>query len=168
MSIFWLIQAIAYWSLVVFLMPYSYIRRFLPFAFLGGFIYTWLVQYTAVNILNFWQFPSDIFMVFGIPFFFVFSWFGVTLLYGYILYRYPKDQLWVILFFVAWATINNYLSIAVNQIVFVSWSVTQTLMVAIFSHVILLYVFKVMHNVDELGAKDDILDFSLAVLKNKR
>ncbi len=167
MELFWFTQAVAYCSLVVFLVPYNYIKKFLPYAFISGFLYTWIVQYIAVVALGYWQFPADLFMVLGIPFFFVISWFAVTLIYGFLLYKYPKNQLWIIVFFVLWASVNNYVSVELNQIVFVSWTIAQTFMFAVFSHVLLLYVFKAMHHVDELGAKEDILQFSLAVLKNK-
>lgn len=168
MTLYWFTQAIAYFSLVIFIVPYKYIKKLLPYAFLGGFIYTWIVQYIAVDILQYWAFPTDIFMVFGIPFFFVFSWFAVTILYGYILYQYPKDQLWIIIFFVSWATANNYISVYLNQIYFLSWTIAQTFMFAIFSHVLLLYMLKIMHKVDELGTKENILSFSLNLLKNNK
>jgi hypothetical protein len=168
LELYWLLQAVGYWSLVVLIVPVNYIKKFLLYAILGGFLYTWIVQYLAVNVLRFWQFAQDIFMISGIPFFFVLSWFAVTFLYGYMLYQYPRNQLWIVLFFVFWATINNYVSISVNQITFDMWSLAHTFMFALFSHVILLYLLKVMHHVDELGAKEDIISFSLAVLKNKK
>lgn len=168
LELYWLLQAVAYCSMVVFLVPNIYLKKFLLFAFLGGFLYTWIVQYIAVNILGFWQFTQDVFIIFGIPFFFVISWFAVTLLYGYILYQYPKNQLWIVTFFVLWASLNNYVSIANNQITFSMWSIAHTFMFAVFSHVLLLFLLKLLHNVDELGTKEDTILFSLAVLKNKK
>ena len=165
MMIYWLTQAIAYWALVFLLVPYNYIVRLLPYAFLGGFAYTWIVQYIAIHFLGYWSFAPDVFMIMDIPLFFVLSWFAVTLAYGYILYRYPKEQLWTATFFVIWATINNYVSLNFQQITFISWSIAQTFMLAIFSHVLLIYVLKYMYGVEELGAKKDILATSLAALK---
>ncbi len=167
LSLFWFSQALAYFSIVLFIIPFKYLKILFPYAFIGGFIYTWIVQYIAVDILRYWAFPNDIIMIYGIPLFFVLSWFAVTYLYGYILYKYPKDQLWIIIFFVIWATLNNYVAISLNQIFFLSWTVVQTFMFAIFSHVLLLYLLKIMLKVDELGTKENILSFSLSLLKNK-
>jgi hypothetical protein len=168
MELYWFLQSVGYWSLVVLLVPFNYIKKLLLFSILGGFVYTWIVQYLAVDILGFWVFTPDVLMVLEIPFFFVFSWFAVTLLYGYFLYQYPKHQLWILILFISWATINNYVSLELNQMAFFMWSVVHTFMFAIFSHIILLFLLKLMHNIGELGPKDDILSFSLAVLNNKK
>lgn len=47
------------------------------------------------------------------------------------------------------------------------WSVVHTFMFAIFFHALLLFLLKVINKVDELGHNEDILSFSLGVLKNK-
>lgn len=168
MELFWFTQAIAYGALVLFLVPPRYIKEFLPFAFLGGFIYTIVVQYVAINVLQLWHYKPDIFSLWGMPVFFVLSWFAVTLIYGFLLYKYPQDQLWILAFFVLWATGISFISGNLAILFMPNWSVAETFMFAIFSHVLLLYIFKLMHNVNELGAKEDILGFSLSILKNKR
>ena len=80
---------------------------------------------------------------------------------------YPKYQLWILAFFVLWGTSMNYTAKTFNQITMIGWNIADTFMFAIFSHVLLLYVFKYMHHVDELGAKDNIIGFSLSNLKRK-
>mgnify|MGYP001381468132 CR=1 FL=1 len=168
MDLYWLTQAAAYWSLVLFLIPLIYIKEFILFAFLGGFIYTWAVQLLAVHTLGLWYYKPDIFTLWGLPVFFVLSWFAVTLIYGYLLFKYPRDQIWIIAFFVAWATLMNIFAHRLSQIFMPAWSIPETLMFAIFSHVLLLYAFKTMHNVEELGAKEHMVKFSLSILKNKK
>ena len=126
------------------------------------------MQYIAINVFQLWHYKPDIFSLWGIPVFFVFSWFAVTLIYGFLLYKYPKDQLWIIGFFVFWATGISLISGNLNIIFMPNWSVPETFMFTIFSHVLLLYVFKQMYNVNELGAKEDIMEFSFSILKNKR
>lgn len=168
MELYWLTQAVAYWSIVLFIVPIGFIKRLILFAFLGGFVYTWLVQIIAVDVLGRWYFKPDILTFLGIPAFFVLSWFAVTLLYGYFLFKYPKDQVWIVAFFVLWATMMSYAAAALNQISMPGWSIPETFMFAIFSHVLLLYIFKLMHNVNELGAQEDMFKFTLSVLKNKK
>ena len=107
MKYYWLIQALGYWSLTIFIVPYKHLKDLLLFSFIGGFIYTWIVQYIAVEILNLWHYRSTLFTIYGIPLFFVLSWFGVTLLYGYLLINYSKYQIYIIAFFVAWTTGAN-------------------------------------------------------------
>ena len=165
MELYWVIQAVAYWSLVLFLVPINYIKKLMPFAFLGGFIYTWIVQILAVNVFKRWVFKSDLVMIYNIPVFFTISWFGVTTIFGYILWRYPRYQVWFVFFFTLWATAMSYTAQSLNQIYFHGWSITETSMFAIFSHVILLYLFKYMHNITELGANETMLQDSFSGLR---
>lgn len=167
MNLYWLLQGVAYWSLVLFIVPTRYIKNLLLYAFLGGFIYTWIVQIVAVNILSRWQFKPDILTLWGIPVFFALSWFAVTLIFGYLLFLYPKYQLWVVAFFVSWGTLMNYAAEIYNQVDMIGWTMAETFMFAIFSHVLLLYVFKYMHNVDELGSKENMVEFSLSAFKKE-
>ncbi len=167
MELYWVTQAVAYWSLVLFLVPLNYIRRVMPFAFLGGFVYTWIVQIFAVNIFKRWIFKSDLIMIYNIPVFFTLSWFAVTLMFGYLLWRFPRYQVWFVLFFTLWATAMNYIALVLNQIFLRGWSIMETFMFAIFSHVLLLYVFKYLHRVNELGAKESMLYDSFSRLKDK-
>jgi len=167
MELYWVIQAVAYWSLVLFLVPLNYIRKLMLFAFLGGFVYTWVVQIFAVNIFKRWTFKSDLIMIYDIPVFFTLSWFAVTLIFGYLLWRFPRYQVWFVLFFTLWATTMNYIALMLNQISLRGWSIMETFMFAIFSHVLLLYVFKYLHRVNELGAKESMLLDSFSKLKDK-
>ncbi len=168
MELYWLMQAVAYWSLCVFLIPLRYIGKFLPYAFLGGFVYTWSVQIIAVDFLELWYYKPDIFTFLGIPVFFTISWFGVTLIYGFLLYKYPRNQLWIIIFFVLWATAMCIIADNLKLVFMPNWSIPETLMFAVFSHVLLLYVLKFWYHVEELGARENIIGFSLSLLKNKR
>ncbi|MCF8011930.1 MAG: hypothetical protein K9L17_12380 [Clostridiales bacterium] len=167
MNLYWLTQAAAYWALVLFLVPSKYIKKFLLFAFVAGFVYTWIVQLIAVNVLDLWHYRPDIFTIWGIPFFFVLSWFGVTLVYGYLLFKYPGYQLWTVIFFVSWALFMSLIAKNLGHVSMPDWSTAETFMFAIFSHILLLYIFKLMHNVKELGTKDDTIKFSLSALKNR-
>ncbi|WP_075364714.1 hypothetical protein [Desulfosporosinus metallidurans] len=167
MELYWFTQAVAYWSLVLFLVPIIYIKKLMPFAFLGGFIYTWIVQLFAVDIFKRWAFKSDLVMIYNIPVFFTLSWFAVTTIFGYLLWRFPRYQVWFVLFFTLWATAMSYTAQLLNQIVLHGWSITETFMFAIFSHVLLLYVFKYLHHVNELGAKETMLQDSLSWLKDR-
>ena len=158
MNYYWLIQALGYWSLTVFIVPFKYIKKLLLFSFIGGFIYTWIVQYSAVKLLNLWEYKSDFLTWQGIPFFFVMSWFAVTLLYGYLLIRYSKYQLYILFFFVAWTTVANYFPEQQGIFIAENWSITTTFMFALFSHVFLLYLLKLINGREELGTKDDLLN----------
>lgn len=165
MNLYWFIQGVAYWSLVLFIVPPRYIKKLLLYAFIGGFLYTCLVQIVAVVVLNLWHFKPDILTLWNIPVFFVLSWFAVTQIFGYLLYLYPRYQFWVVAFFVLWGTLMCYVAEIYNQIDMIGWSIAETFMFAVFSHVLLLYVFKYMHNVDELGSKENMIEFSLSALK---
>ncbi len=167
MDLYWLSQALAYWFMVLFLIPLNYIKKLLLFGFLGGFVYTWIVQIIAVNILNRWIFEVDIFMIYNIPVFFSLSWFAVTIIFGYLLWRFPVYQVWIVLFFAFWATAMNYTSLSLNRIFLPGWSVPETFMFAIFSHILLLYGFKYLHNISELGANKDMITDSLSGLKKR-
>ncbi|MBC2722531.1 hypothetical protein [Desulfosporosinus sp.] len=167
MELYWVAQAVAYWSLVLFLVPINYIKRLMPFAFLGGFIYTWIVQIFAVNIFKRWSFKGDIVMIYNIPVFFTLSWFAVTVIFGYLLWRFSKYQIWLVLFFVIWATIMNYTAHSLNQVFFNGWSIAETFMFAIFSHVLLLYFFKYLHHINELGANETMIQDSFSGLKDR-
>ncbi|ADL12762.1 hypothetical protein [Acetohalobium arabaticum] len=158
MDYYWLIQSTAYWSLTLFIVPYKYIKRLFPFGFLGGFIYTWIVQYTAVQILNLWRYTPTFLTIYDIPFFFVISWFGVTLLYGYFLINYSKYQVYVITFFVSWTTFTNYFANQAGVFAMTNWSLSLTLMFAVFSHIFLLYLLKLMNGVEDIGTKKDMLN----------
>ena len=158
MDYYWLIQSIAYWSLTLFVVPYKYIKKLFPFAFLGGFIYTWIVQYTAVQILNLWNYTPTFLPIYDIPFFFVISWFGVTLLYGYFLINYPKYQVYIIAFFVFWTTLTNYFAKQAGIFKMTNWNLFLTLMFAVFSHIFLLYLLKLMTGVEKIGTKKDMLN----------
>lgn len=162
MEFYWFIQAVAYWSLVLFLVPINYIKKCMPFAFLGGFIYTWIVQIIAVDIFRRWTFKSDLVMIYNIPLFFTLSWFAVTIIFGYLLWLFPRFQVWFVLFFTLWATSMSYIAQSLNQVSFQGWSITETFMFAIFSHILLLYVFKYLHNVNELGATETMLKDSFS------
>ena len=164
---FWLNQAVAYWAIVLFIVPVKFIKKLLLFAFLGGFIYTWVVQYVAVAVLEKWVFVPDILTVWGIPFFFVMSWFAVTFLFGYFLYRYPKYQIFIVVLFVSWGTLMSILGHNYKQIGYQGWSNLETFMFAVFSHVLLLYFFKYMHRVTDLGVKEDMIDFTVRSLRSK-
>ena len=166
-NFYWLNQAIAYSALVIFIIPLRFVKKLFVFAFLGGFIYTWVVQYLAVHIAKKWVFTPDILTLWGIPFFFVMSWFFVTLLFGYLLLKYPKYQIFIVAFFVVWGTLMSGFANYYKQIGFESWSNFETFTYAIFSHVLLLYVFKYMYKVTDLGAKEDMIDFTLKALKFK-
>lgn len=158
MNYYWLIQALGYWSLTLFVVPWKYIKKLLLFSFVGGFIYTWIVQYIAVQIFELWQYKSDLLTWQEIPFFFVMSWFGVTLLYGYLLLRYSKYQLYILFLFVGWTTLANYIPQRSGIFIAKDWSVSTTLMFALFSHVLLLYFLKWINGVEEIGTKDDLLN----------
>ena len=158
MNYYWLIQALGYWSLTLFVVPWKYIKKLLLFSFVGGFIYTWIVQYIAVQIFELWQYKSDLLTWQEIPFFFVMSWFGVTLLYGYLLLRYSKYQLYILFLFVGWTTLANYIPQRSGIFIAKDWSVSTTLMFALFSHVLLLYLLKWINGVEEIGTKDDLLN----------
>jgi hypothetical protein len=158
MNYYWLIQALGYWSLTIFIVPYKYIKKLLLFSFLGGFIYTWIVQYVAVEVLELWEYKPTFFSWQRIPFFFVISWFGVTLLYGYMLIRYSKYQIYFLFLFVAWTTVSNYFAESEGVFLAKDWGISLTLMFAIFSHVFLLYFLKWINNVEEIGTKDDLLN----------
>jgi len=97
----------------------------------------------------------------------VVSWFAVTKLYGYLLFRYPSFQVWIFIVFVLFTTINNKISYNQEQIHFNNWSIPETFMFAVFSHVLLLYFLKYLYKVDTLGAKADLIPLSLSLLKRK-
>ncbi|MCB8815512.1 hypothetical protein [Desulfosporosinus shakirovi] len=167
MDLYWLIQAVAYWSLVLFLIPLNYIKKIMLFAFLGGFVYTWIVQIFSVNILKRWIFEPDILMVYNIPVFFTLSWFAVTFLFGYMLWRFSRYQIWIVIFFVSWATAMNYITVSLKRIYLPGWSIPETFMFAIFSHVLLLYAFKYLHHVSKLGASENMIEDSFLSFKKR-
>lgn len=166
-NLYWLIQAVAYWSLVLFLVPINYLRKLILFSFLGGFIYTWIVQIIAVNLFKGWSFRPDILTFSNIPVFFTLSWFAVTTVFGYLLWRFPRYQIWIVMFFTLWATAMNYTALLLKQIHLLKWSIAETFMFAIFSHVLLLYAFKYLHHVNELGSTETMFEDSFSRFKNK-
>jgi len=167
MNLYWLIQAASYISLSAFLIPFNYIKKLIPFSIIGGIIYTVLVQYTAINVLGLWAYESTPFTVFGVPVFFVLSWFAVTILYGFFLMKYPSYQVWILIVFVLFTTLNNYVSHNTEQIFFTNWSIVETFMFAVFSHVFLLYFLKYLYKIDDLGAKENMVSLPFSVFKNK-
>ncbi|MFZ7104285.1 MAG: hypothetical protein ACOWWO_16740 [Peptococcaceae bacterium] len=165
---YWFNQAVAYWALVLFFIPFKYLKQIFFFAFLGGFVYTWIVQAMAVQVFEFWSFKRDLLSWWDIPLFFVMSWFAVTYLYGYLLYRYPRFQVFILAFFVLWGTLMSYTARLLKKLDMTNWSVLETLMFAVFSHVMLLYVFKFMHKVQDLGVHEDMLELTFGSLLRKK
>ena len=167
MNLFWLLLAMAFFSMFLLLVPGESRRKLFGFAVIGGFIYTSIVQYLAVDIFELWQFTPDVFVILNIPVFFVLSWTAVTWIYGYLLYTYPRQQLWIFHFFVLKALIIQLFAFLSNHITYRNWGTAETLFFAIFSHVLLLYLLKALYHVDELGAKADLVGYSLSLLKNR-
>ncbi len=165
MRLFWVSQAIAFWSLAIFLIPIKFFKKFFLFAFLGGFVYTWIVQLIAVGLFEIWYYKPDVLTVLGIPVFFVFSWFAVTSIYGFLLFQYPKYQLWILLFFVLFTTLINYLAYKRMVLFMPNWGTLETFMFAVFSHIILLYFLKFLYKIDDLGTKKNTIGFSLSAIK---
>lgn len=157
LDFYWMNQAIAYWGIVLFIVPQKYLKRLFLYGLLGGFLYTCIVQYVAVALLKRWTFSTDILTIIGIPFFFAVSWFAVTILYGYLLINYSRFQFYILSFFVLWATIMNYSAVYFNKLTMTNWTLVETLMFATFSHVILLYFLKYLFKIDTLGANEDLL-----------
>lgn len=151
-TLYWLNQALAYWGLVFLLIPIKTLKKLFLYGLIGGFFYTWIVQYFAVNIFHRWSFHSDLISVFGIPVFFVLSWFGVTLIYGYLLLRFPKYQVGLVFLFALVATQLNYFGIQANVISMSGWNLFDTFMFGVFSHVLNLYLLRFMLKKNELGA----------------
>ncbi|ACB85141.1 hypothetical protein [Natranaerobius thermophilus] len=168
MNLYWLIQAASFVAIATFFIPVNYIRKLAPFSIIGGIIYTIIVQYTAINILDLWTYKSTLFSVYGVPIFFVISWFAVTKLYGYFLMRYPSYQVIILIIFVLFTSLNNYISHNNDQVYFLNWSAAETFMFAVFSHVILLYFLKYLYKIDALGAKENMLAHSFNILNRKK
>lgn len=157
MNLYWFNQTVAYWSIMLLVVPLKYIKKLFIYGLLGGFLYTWIVQFFAVIVLKRWDFAQDIFTIYGIPFFFAMSWFGVTILYGYLLMNYSRYQFYILTFFVLLATFMDYAAIYSNKVSMTNWTIVDTLMFAVFSHVVLLYLLKYMYGIDSLGAHEDVL-----------
>ena len=71
------------------------------------------------------------------------------------------------MFFTLWATAMNYTALSLKQIQLLKWSIAETFMFAIFSHVLLLYAFKYLHHVQELGSTETMFEDSFSRFKNK-
>lgn len=132
--------------------PLETLRKLLPFGLIGGFLYTWIAQFLAVDVFHRWVFRPDFLTVLGIPVFFVIGWFGVTLAYGYLLLRFPKYQIALVVFFAIVATHMNYAAIQCKAVVLSGWTLYDTFMFGLFSHVLNLYILKFMLKKEELGA----------------
>lgn len=61
----------------------------------------------------------------------------------------------------------SYSARSLNLIYFSGWIIPETLMFAIFSHILLLYVFKYMHHINELGANENMIAHSIWQLNEK-
>lgn len=151
-NLYWVVQTLGYWSFVFLLIPWVTLRKMLLFGFLGGFLYTWLVQFFAVIVFNKWAFTKDVLTLFEIPVFFILSWTGVTLIFGYLLFRYPKQQIiWVVVFALI-ATKMNFFGLFYQMVELSGWGLLDTFMFGIFSHVLILYLFKLLFHKEEIGA----------------
>jgi hypothetical protein len=139
---FWLIQSLCYWSVAFFLIPWRTMVKLAPFSFVGGFVYTIFVQILAVIVFKKWNFSPDILTIAGIPFFFVWCWFGVIMCYGYLLLRYPRYQALMVLGFACMGTLLNFLGGRYRMLAMHGWSLLDTFMFAVFSHILILFLFK--------------------------
>jgi hypothetical protein len=151
-NLYWVVQTLGYWGLVFLMIPLTTFKKLFAFGFIGGFLYTWLVQYMAVDVFHRWIFTNDIFMILNIPVFFVLSWTGVIFVFGYLLLRFPKHQIiWVIIFAIS-ATFMNYSGIYYQMIKLKGWGLLDTFMFGVFSHVWILYFLKIFYKKAEIGA----------------
>ena len=167
MELFWLLQALAFFAMLVLLVPPFYMKKLLLFVVLGGFLYTLFVQHVAVNVLKLWRFQPDFLTLWNIPIFFVLAWFAVTWIYGYLLFYYPKQQLWIFTFFVLKALALQIVAVSGNHISYIHWSTANTFLFAIVSHIFLIYLLKVLYRVDQLGVHEDLVGYSLSLLKHR-
>lgn len=151
-NLYWLIQTLGYWGFAFLLIPWETWKKLFVFGLIGGFIYTWIVQFFAVNVFAKWLFTADILLALNIPVFFVLSWTGVTFVFGYLLLRYPKHQIiWVVTFAII-ATLMNYFGLYYRMVELRGWGLLDTFMFGIFSHVLILYLYRFLHKNDEIGA----------------
>lgn len=151
-TLYWLVQTLGYWSIVFFFIPPKTLKQLLPFGLVGGFLYTLIVQIMAVAVFQKWRFYPDFLTILGIPLFFIISWFGVTLTFGYLLLRFSKYQVVLVLLFALIATQMNYSAIKAGMTNLIGWSLLDTFMFGLFSHVLNLYLLKLMLKRDELGS----------------
>lgn len=157
MNLYWFIHTLAYGSIAALLIPLEYCKRLWLFTFLGGIVYTSVVQFIAVEVLEIWRFAPDLIDVFRVPLFFILSWTIVTLIYGYLLLRYPKYQVYIALAFVIWTGITNYAAEISDAVINLDWHLWLTIMFAVFSHVLLLFLLRLTNDAPTLGANDDLL-----------
>jgi hypothetical protein len=150
--LFWFVQTLGYWSIAFLFIPLPMIKKLLPFTLIGGFVYTYIVQILAIHVFNIWSFPNDILVFLGIPLFFVLSWTGVTLNFGYLLLRFTKYQSLIVFAFALYSAFMNYLAKNHSMIKHDNWSFFQTFMFGIFSHVLILYLLKFMYKNKTIGA----------------
>lgn len=150
--LFWLIHTLGFWSIAFLLIPLSIFKRLLLFGFIGGFLYTWIVQILAVHVFHIWTFTKDILVLGDIPFFFVLSWTGVTFIFGFLLLRFTKFQYLIVLGFALIAALMNFTAQTHQMIKHDNWSLFQTFMFGVFSHVLMLYLLKLLFKKKEFGA----------------
>jgi hypothetical protein len=149
---YWLVQALGYWSVAFLIIPLQNMKKLLYFGLLGGFLYTITVQLMAIWVFHKWRFTQDVFSIWGIPFFFIISWFGVTMIYGFFLLKYPRYQYLLVFAFAVIGTALNFFGKYFQMITMTRWNLLDTLMFAVFSHVLILYLFKLLFHQEELGA----------------
>ena len=150
--LFWVVHTLGFWSIAFLLIPLPIFKKLLLFGFTGGFIYTLVVQILAVHVFKTWTFTKDVFVLWDIPFFFILSWTGVTFNFGYLLLRFTKYQSLIVLGFAFIAALINYTAQEHQMINHDNWSILQTLMIGIFSHVLILYFFKFLLKRKDIGA----------------
>ena len=150
--LFWFTDTLAFWSIAFLFIPLSIFKKLIPFGFLGGFVYTLVIQLCAIHVFKIWTFKEDILMLWGIPVFFLLSWTAVTFTFGYLLLRFTKYQSLIVLGFATIAVLINYTAQTHQMITHRNWSLFQTFIYGIFSHIIILYLLKFLYRKKNIGA----------------
>lgn len=141
-NLYWVVHTLGYFSLAFLLIPYQYWKKIWITGITGGILYTCLVQFLAVKIFEKWSFMPTSFTLWEIPFFFIINWFSVTLIFCYLILKYIKYKIPIILFFTLLSTLMNYCATYHKAITLINWSLADTFMYALFSHTLIFFILK--------------------------
>ena len=73
--------------------------------------------------------------------------------FGWFLLKYPKYQILIVFSYAVIGTVKSFFGEYFKMIIMTGWSMLDTFMFALFSHVVILYLFKLLFRMKEIGAQ---------------
>jgi hypothetical protein len=140
--IHWLILSLALWSLVIFMIPWGYIKKLWLPSFFSGFLFTYVINYLAVSYLHLWAFPATFLTFLQTPLFLAICWYGAMMIFGYFIMVYSRFKVFLVVLFAVATALIFYDASVEGHLKLGHWSIAETLFLGIFTHIQAVFILR--------------------------